>query len=480
MRAAPADAPVFWPTQTKRRRGAVADLADAMTRGPARRALAALGGLLRELYAYPDGVVAAGDRGDRPIGSVPAVRSRRRLLRVAGRARSRAMGGRAASTYGVGLHPVDEAREAAYDVPGSLLALPSAVTRRVRPVRFDIPDQPLLWMALVVTLLTTIPLLDRQDRDERHGRRRRSASRSPRSRRRGCSRCARSVRAAGTVRATASRSTYPATINGEDVRTVDVSPSGHRRRRRADDARTRRARRGNGHLRFGVRGRRRARARHRPSARRRPATRSVSRSISPRTNASPGFASCSRPRWLTGAVPDPTRVRRHAPRRVFNAGQPAVAAAPARRRSRWSPSTGVSVLVLGALLLALLGYRPMVVRSGSMVPTLGIGDVVIANWVHVDRDPARRDHHVPGRHRSPATHHASRAEGGRRRATSCTSRRRATPTPSRNSGRSRATRSSVTSTGGSRRSGDCSWCSANRPPSGSCSRRQWRSSWLPS
>ena len=38
--------------------------------------------------------------------------------------------------------------------------------------------------------------------------------------------------------------------------------------------------------------------------------------------------------------------------------------------------TGVSALVFGALLLALLGYRPMVVRSGSMVPTLGIGDVV--------------------------------------------------------------------------------------------------------
>jgi signal peptidase len=69
---------------------------------------------------------------------------------------------------------------------------------------------------------------------------------------------------------------------------------------------------------------------------------------------------------------------------VFNAGE-----LPLGRRMLSALQvvavTGVSVLVLGALLLALLGYRPMVVRSGSMVPTLGIGDVVIANWVHVDR-----------------------------------------------------------------------------------------------
>jgi signal peptidase I len=72
------------------------------------------------------------------------------------------------------------------------------------------------------------------------------------------------------------------------------------------------------------------------------------------------------------------------PRRVFNTGEMSF-----RRRMTSALQviavTGVSVLVLGALLLALLGYRPMVVRSGSMVPTLGIGDVVIANWVHVDR-----------------------------------------------------------------------------------------------
>ena len=45
----------------------------------------------------------------------------------------------------------------------------------------------------------------------------------------------------------------------------------------------------------------------------------------------------------------------------------------------------MSVLVLGGLLLAVLGYRPMVERSGSMVPKLQIGDIVIAHWEHVDQ-----------------------------------------------------------------------------------------------
>ena len=34
VQAAPSDAPVFWPTRTRRQRGVVADLADAMTSGP--------------------------------------------------------------------------------------------------------------------------------------------------------------------------------------------------------------------------------------------------------------------------------------------------------------------------------------------------------------------------------------------------------------------------------------------------------------
>ena len=47
--------------------------------------------------------------------------------------------------------------------------------------------------------------------------------------------------------------------------------------------------------------------------------------------------------------------------------------------------TAVSVIVASALLVAFLGYRPMVERSGSMVPRLRIGDVVLAEWVPADR-----------------------------------------------------------------------------------------------
>jgi signal peptidase I len=380
VRAAPADAPVFWPTQTKRRRGAVADLADALTRGPFRARAVALGGLLRELYAYPLllwllAIVAIGRTGSFPLavsaGAFFALQAALGLVRW--------MSSRLA--FGVGLHPVDEAREAAYDVPGSLLALPSAVTRRVRPVRFDIPDQPLLWMALVVTLLTTIPLLDRK-----------TVTNNTVGVAVGLALAALAATWVFALRAFGSRGwdrasyrlavDHPATINGDDVSTVDASPSG-----------------------LGIVG---ARA---PLARGAAVALTVtfdSKTVSLRghvTDVRPerggegyevgvalDLTANERAAWIRElfaptvlteqvAVPIASRAR---PRRIFNAGE-----LPLRRRLiaalQVVAVTGVSVLVLGALLLALLGYRPMVVRSGSMVPTLGIGDVVIANWVHVDR-----------------------------------------------------------------------------------------------
>ena len=379
VRAAPADAPVFWPTQTKRRRGAVADLADAITTGPAVARLAALGGLLRELYAYPlvlwlVAIVAVGRSGAFPFtvsaGAFFSLQAALGLLRwVSSRL-----------TYDVGLHPVDEARGAAYDVPGSLLALPSALTRRVRPVRFDIPDQPLLWLALVVTLLTTIPLLDRK-----------AVSGDTVGVAVGLAVTALAATWIFALRAFGSRgwdrASYrlavdaAATINGEPVRTVDASPSG-----------------------LGVVGSSLALTRDAP------VEVSVAFDAAPpvivrghvtdlRNNGDRceigvalDLSSDERAAWV-GALfaaavssdqsPDafaaPLR-----PRRVFQAEQ-----LPLRRRLiaalQVVAVSGVSLLVFAALLLALLGYRPMVVRSGSMVPTLGIGDVVVANWVHADQ-----------------------------------------------------------------------------------------------
>jgi signal peptidase I len=45
----------------------------------------------------------------------------------------------------------------------------------------------------------------------------------------------------------------------------------------------------------------------------------------------------------------------------------------------------VSALAVSALVMVFLGYRPIVERSASMVPTLKIGDIVVTEWVHPDR-----------------------------------------------------------------------------------------------
>jgi signal peptidase len=377
VRAAPADAPVFWPTQTKRRRGAVADLADALTRGAPRSRFLATGGLLRELYAYPMvvwllAVVAIGRSGALPLAiSASTFFALQAALGVARWVSSRL-------AYGVGLHPIDEARAAAYDVPGSLLALPSAVTRRVRPVRFDIPDQPLLWMALVVTLLTTIPLLDRK-----------AVTSNTIGVAVGLALTALAATWVFALRAFGSRgwdrASYrlavdlPATINGDPFRTVDASPSG-----------------------LGVVGEKTSLVRGAPLAVsvtfESGEVITVNGHVTDLRHADNGceigvaldLTAEARAAWVAGLFAgvssgEATELAASArSRRVFGAGS-----APLGRRLvaglQVAAVAGVSILVFGALMLALLGYRPMVVRSGSMVPTLGIGDVVVADWVHVDQ-----------------------------------------------------------------------------------------------
>jgi signal peptidase I len=380
VRAAPADAPVFWPTQTKRRRGAVADLADAATRGPVPARLAATGGLLRELYAFPIvlwllAIVAIGRSGSFPM-SVGAVTF---FGLHAGLAGARWVASRL--EYGVGLHPVDEAREAAYDAPGSLLALPSAMTRRVHAVRFEIPDQPLLWIALVVTLLTTIPLLDRRPTaDDTVG----VAV--------GLALAALAATWVFALRAFGARGwdrasyrlavEFPATLEGAPVRTVDASPSGiavvggpTAPKRGASVVVT---------VRFSET--RTATVRGRVTD---------IRGIGDQTEVGVALELGAEERiaWVRDLF---------APAAVAGDALPLSFAATKHSRPGFShdqPSfsrrivtalqvvlvSGISILVLGSLLLAFLGYRPMVVRSGSMVPTLGIGDVVINDWVRVDQ-----------------------------------------------------------------------------------------------
>ena len=379
VRAAPADAPVFWPTQTKQRRGAVADLADAMTRGPVTARCAATGMLLRELYAYPIvlwllAIVAIG----RSSAFSLSVGATAFFAVQAGLAGTRWVASRLA--YGVGLHPVDEARELAYDAPSSLLALPSALHRRVRAVGFTIPDQPLLWLALVVTLLTTLPLLDRRPTaDDTVG----VAV--------GLALAALAATWMFALRAFGARgwnrASYrlaldvPATLDGAAVRTVDASPSGI-----AVAGPSLSPTRGaavvlsvefspaqvvtvRGHV-TGVR----------DGANEREAGIALDLTGEERIAWVRALFGTAAPTDGTAPVTAPASAHRH---RVFHQDRPSFARRIATACQVVAVG-GISVLVLGALVLAFLGYRPMVVRSGSMVPTLGIGDVVVSDWVRVD------------------------------------------------------------------------------------------------
>ena len=45
----------------------------------------------------------------------------------------------------------------------------------------------------------------------------------------------------------------------------------------------------------------------------------------------------------------------------------------------------VSLTAVAVLFLAIVGYRPLIVRSGSMEPALGVGDVVLVEDVKADQ-----------------------------------------------------------------------------------------------
>jgi signal peptidase I len=42
----------------------------------------------------------------------------------------------------------------------------------------------------------------------------------------------------------------------------------------------------------------------------------------------------------------------------------------------------IAVVLLGVVAGAALGYRPLVIRSGSMTPTIGVGSVVVSDSIH--------------------------------------------------------------------------------------------------
>ncbi len=262
--------------------------------------------------------------------------------------------------------------------------LPAALTRRVRWMRFELPEQPLLWLSATLTFLTTVALVDRRGPAGAAvgfavGLRARVA------RGRVDVRAARLRRAwVGPRDATASRSTFPPPSTGDRRATVNASPGGLALVA-ADPTLPRGAR-----VVVSV-------ACHAPTGattvtgvvvdvRRlhRVSGRSESRSISARTSASNGYARCS-----ARSVSACTRGRCRPARRPgipprFDRNP----VAPRRRITTALEATvviAISALAIGALSLVFLGYEPMVVRSASMSPTLHVGDVVICAWVPVER-----------------------------------------------------------------------------------------------
>jgi signal peptidase len=156
IRAAPSSARGYWPDAVARQRALAADLAAAATTGPWRaRACAALL-VARALFAWPllwwllaPALVTAGA----PFRSGAAAP----VAAVALAAASRWVALR--SSLGTDLRPGLDALSCAHHAPGSLLASTAVLTRRVRPTRWRLSSRPLVWGALALTPVAAWGLL---------------------------------------------------------------------------------------------------------------------------------------------------------------------------------------------------------------------------------------------------------------------------------------------------------------------------------
>lgn len=372
VRAAPVAAGSYWPDAMARQRAAAADLADAARRGRWRARLTALTLLARELYATPllIWLLAPVLLGD---GAAFTVDPWLAAAAVGMAAVLRWWSVRAVA--GVDPVPRADVLAALYHAPGSLGSWPSALRRRIRPVRVGSHARPLVWAALALTVVAAVGLLRHEPG--------RSTSRVAVS----LSLVLLAALWALTVRSLVERNwsrsafrvkvSLPASVDGIEARTVDGSPGGvallgrfpadrvavgaevdvqialddgtavtapgvvaARRRRRGADL-------------LGV-------------------------ELRPSADALDGWsAQLLRASHADGTATEhrPAAVAHHRTR-----GRAAVLV----DRAVMGLVVLVSVAVVGALSLVLLGYQPFVVRSGSMVPTYHVGDVVLVEQVRAD------------------------------------------------------------------------------------------------
>jgi signal peptidase len=164
-RAVPVAAEGYWPDTTARQRAAAADLSDAMTSadvGARPRTIAAallvraLSGWSVLLWLAALVLLAGGSplrHGETALVALVVCSGLLRWLSP-----RLACGTRPA--------PVADVVAGLYALPGSLAATVAAATRRVRPARWRVPTRPLVWFALVATVAAATVVLTARPGDD--------------------------------------------------------------------------------------------------------------------------------------------------------------------------------------------------------------------------------------------------------------------------------------------------------------------------
>lgn len=368
LRCSPTAERAYWPDTIGRQRAAAADAADAVCAGsaPVTRRLVAAAVLSGDLFAFRALLVGA--------ALVALASSPYEGWRFGHVTTSAVVGTIVVARWlasrrvaGAALRPLGDLLAALHRVPGSVSAAVPALTRRIRPPRVPVPSRPLLWGALLLTALAGARLVDQS-----------ADSGAP------TTSIAASVATLvllwvfgvrALMRRSWERSAFrvplrlPATVGRRRGRVVDGSPLGMSVSVKSSSATV------------GTRVRVRVQLDDGSKFR------TTGRLTSTRTTdgrATLGLAlepdDDSLGLWLAQLL----RSAERRDRSLAASARPLSPPRTERRLVRWSDRVAVAVgaaaslATVAALVLVLSGYRPLVVRSGSMSPTLEVGDLVVA------------------------------------------------------------------------------------------------------
>ncbi len=374
LRAAPVAAGAYWPDAAARQRAAALDVASAAWSGPWRARSIAVLLLARELFALPLLIwlllpVAMGDgfpfRAD-PWVCVGAVGATALLRWWSLRA-----------ALDVEPMPRADTVAALYHAPGSLAAPVTLVRRRLRPGHQLASTRPLVWAALVMTLIAGYAMLGHDPG--------RSASRVSVT----LSLAMLGMLWAFTIRSLVerswSRASYrvrvelAASVDGSDGRSIDGSPGGVSVRGNFPQANFQVGAEVQVELRLDD-----------GSVVRAPAVVAARRSsrgsdlLGLELHPGPAALDDWGAQLLRSATTAPDRSTRPTAAVELTAGRGSTRSG-VLDRAVIGAVVMTSVAVVAALVLVLLGFRPLVVRSGSMLPTYQVGDVVIVDQVRADQ-----------------------------------------------------------------------------------------------